>query len=59
MAEQWLQNIIDAADPDDADDVAIRELLAAALGASDLDLARIATGRVDGRRTHRNRRRLH
>ena len=38
MAEQCLSNIIDAADPDDDEDVALRRLLVAALRDSDIDV---------------------
>jgi hypothetical protein len=38
MTEQSLQRIIDAADPDDSDDMAIRRLLVTALSNSGIEL---------------------
>jgi hypothetical protein len=46
MVEQCLQRMIDAADRDDDDDVAIRRLLATALSDSGLDLAQMMNGRI-------------
>jgi hypothetical protein len=46
MTEQCLQGIIDAADPDDADDVAIRRLLVTALSNSGIELAEMMNDRI-------------
>jgi hypothetical protein len=46
MTEQCLQSIIDAADPDDADDVAIRRLLVTALSNSGTELPEMMNGRI-------------
>jgi len=46
MVEECLLSIIDAADPEDGDDVAIRKLLATALSESGLDLAQMMNGRI-------------
>ena len=46
MVEQYLLNIIDAADLNDSDDVETRRLLAAALRDSGLDLAQLMSGRI-------------
>jgi len=46
MAEQCLLSIIDAADPDDGDDVAIRRLLVTALSDSGLEMAQMLDGRI-------------
>jgi hypothetical protein len=45
MADQCLTNIIDAADPTDGEDVAIRKLLVAALSESGIGLAQMMNGR--------------
>jgi hypothetical protein len=44
MIEERLLKIIEAADPDDSDDIAIRRLLATALGECGAELAQIANG---------------
>ena len=41
MTEQCLLSIMEAADPDDRDDVAIRKLLVTALSSSGIELAQI------------------
>jgi len=46
MAEHCLLHIIDAADPEDGDDVAIRRLLVSALRDSGIELTRTMSGRV-------------
>jgi hypothetical protein len=46
MTEQFLQRIIDAADPDDSDDVAIRRLLVTALSNSGIELIEMMNVRV-------------
>jgi hypothetical protein len=46
MIEQCLLSIIDAADPDDREDVAIRRSLATALGNSGIDLADMMNGEI-------------
>jgi hypothetical protein len=51
IAEERFVGIIDAADPDDCDDVEIRTLLAAALRQSGLDDAELSRGRIAGVRT--------
>jgi hypothetical protein len=48
VVEQWLMNIIDAADHEDSDDVETRRLLVAALRDSGLDLARVMNGDSPG-----------
>lgn len=45
MAEQSLANIIDAADPADREDIAIRKLLVAALRDSGIELPQVMNGR--------------
>jgi hypothetical protein len=45
MAEQSLAHIIDAADPADGEDVAIRKLLVAALSEHGTELAHVMNGR--------------
>jgi hypothetical protein len=46
MTEPCLLSIMEAADPDDRDDVAIRKLLVTALSSSGIELAQIMTGRI-------------
>ncbi len=46
MTEPCLLSIIDAADPDDRDDVEIRRLLVTALSSSGIELAQIMDGRI-------------
>src|SRR6266852_1173127 len=46
MTEQHLQSIINAADPDDGDDVAMRRLLVIALSDSGIELAEMMDGRI-------------
>ena len=46
MTEPCLLSIMEAADPDDRDDVAIRRLLVAALSSSGIELAQITNGRI-------------
>jgi hypothetical protein len=45
MADQSLANIIDAADPADREDLAIRKLLVAALSDSGIELAQVMNDR--------------
>jgi hypothetical protein len=45
MAEQSLANIIDAADPADSEDLAIRQSLVAALSEGGIELAQLINGR--------------
>ena len=46
MTEPCLLSIMEAADPDDRDDVAIRKLLVTALSSSGIELAQIMNGRI-------------
>jgi hypothetical protein len=46
MVEERLLKIIDAADPEDGEDVAIRRLLATALSESGIELARMMDGHI-------------
>ena len=46
MTEPCLLSIMEAADPDDRDDVAIRKLLVAALSSSGIELAQIVNDRI-------------
>jgi hypothetical protein len=45
MVEESLAKIIDAADPADAEDIAIRRLLVAALNDGGIELAQVINGR--------------
>ena len=46
MVEERLLKIIEAADPDDSDDIAIRRLLATALSESGIELTQIVNGNI-------------
>jgi hypothetical protein len=46
MTEQYLLSIIEATDPDDGEDVAIRRSLVIALGNSDIELADMMNGHI-------------
>ena len=46
MIEPCLRSIIDAGDPSDPDDVAIRKLLVTALSSSGIEMAQIMNGRI-------------
>jgi hypothetical protein len=46
MVEECLLSMIDAADPHDSDDVAIRRLLATALSESGIELAQMMNGHI-------------
>ena len=52
IAEKRLRDIINAADPDDRDDVVIRTLLAAALKESGVDFGELSKGRIAGASTY-------
>jgi hypothetical protein len=46
MVEECLSKMIDAADPDDSDDIATRRLLAIALSEGGIELAQMTNGHI-------------